>query len=301
MFLKFTIAIFSWLLISLNAVAFDPIKENINVIIPFPPGGGADLTFKVMQNYAAEKGIKMIPIYKPGAEGIIGMREISQSPNNGYYISITTIGVVAIQKIKEPNYANDVITGLNSSTMVFITSVDSKFNDLNDVENSIKNKNSIVFAEGSPTQKLSIKKFIEDIDKDNKTVLVSYNGTNAIIKDIVGNHVDIAFVPLSTVQGLVKAEKIKIIGITGEKFSSNFSRATSISKEYQSFQNFAGFLIVVPKNLNKESKIFWEEFFQEYLNNSRIKEETIKSFSESYEFGRIQIESLIDSMVQKLR
>jgi tripartite-type tricarboxylate transporter receptor subunit TctC len=185
--------------------------------------------------------------------------------------------------------------------MVFVSSIDSRFKNLKEIEKAIKNKDVILFAEGSPTQKLSIKKFIDDVSSDNKTVLVSYNGTNPIVKDIVGKHIDIAFLPLSTVQGLIDAGKIKVLGITGNKFSLNFPEATFISKEYPSFKNFAGFSINVSTNLDKKSKLFWEDFFRDYLKDSQVDQETAKMFSEPFEFGKSSIDILVESMIKQLQ
>jgi tripartite-type tricarboxylate transporter receptor subunit TctC len=301
MFLKKIVLSFISFLVSANAVAFDLTKEPITVIIPFPPGGGVDLAFKSIQQYAGTKNIKLNPLYKSGAEGLIGMRELSQSPADGSIISITTVGVIANQKIKEPLLDTDVITGISHSTMVFVTSADSKFNNLKEVENFIKEKNTVTFAEGSPTQRLTIKQLITAIDAEDKSIIVSYRGTNPIIKDIVGNHIDVALVPLTTVYGLVESKKLKVIGISGNTFLDKFADASIVSKEYPEVQFYFGFSVNIPVGATGVVLNAWGRFFLEYISNPEIQAEMKKNYSEPFSFGKDDIDALVESMITKLK
>ena len=301
MFIKKIALSFISLLVSVNAVAFDLTKEPITVIIPFPPGGGVDLSFKSIQQYAGTKNIKLNPLYKPGAEGLIGMRELSQSPADGTVISVTTVGVIANQKVKEPSLDTDIVTGVSHSTMVFVTSVDSKFNNLKDVEHFIKEKNTVTFAEGSPTQRLTIKQLITAIGAEDKSIIVSYRGTNPIIKDVAGNHIDVALVPLSTVNGLIESKKLKVIGVSGNTFLDKFTDASDVSKEYPEVRFYFGFSINIPVGVPDIVLNEWGRFFLEYLNDPEIQAEMKKNYSEPFPFGKGNIETLVESMIDKLK
>jgi len=37
------------------------------------------------ENWAAKENIKFVAVYRPGAEGLIGMNEIAAMPKDGYH------------------------------------------------------------------------------------------------------------------------------------------------------------------------------------------------------------------------
>ena len=72
------------------------IFAETKVIVPFGQGGGVELSLRHFEKYVNEnKNEKFIVMMKPGAEGLIGLQELSKSPKDGTFIGYTTIGSVA--------------------------------------------------------------------------------------------------------------------------------------------------------------------------------------------------------------
>ena len=69
--------------------------STVKVIVPFPPGGGVDATYRKIEKYAQQQGVNMIPEYHPGAEGVVGMNAAATQSKDGNVLIITTTEVAA--------------------------------------------------------------------------------------------------------------------------------------------------------------------------------------------------------------
>ena len=70
-------------------------SRPIKIIVPFPPGGGVDLTARLlMEPLSKELGQTIIIENKGGAGGVIGVEAMSHAPADGYNLSLTGAGTV---------------------------------------------------------------------------------------------------------------------------------------------------------------------------------------------------------------
>src|SRR5829696_5632509 len=66
----------------------------ITLIVPFPPGGGTDLSARLITPYIEKylgNGAKIVVINKGGAGGDIGAAEIAKSKPDGYTIGFMNV------------------------------------------------------------------------------------------------------------------------------------------------------------------------------------------------------------------
>ena len=70
-------------------------ERPIKMIVPFPPGGGVDLTARLMMEpLSKELGQTVIIENKGGAGGIIGVEAMSHAAPDGYTLSLTGAGTL---------------------------------------------------------------------------------------------------------------------------------------------------------------------------------------------------------------
>ncbi|MGJ9405526.1 Bug family tripartite tricarboxylate transporter substrate binding protein [Nesterenkonia aurantiaca] len=59
----------------------------VEMVIPYPPGGGSDVLFRLMAEYAEEHlGENIVPINVEGASATVGSRQVKDSTADGYTI-----------------------------------------------------------------------------------------------------------------------------------------------------------------------------------------------------------------------
>jgi tripartite-type tricarboxylate transporter receptor subunit TctC len=62
-------------------------NSQIRLIIPYSPGGGTDVIFRIFASYAEkELGTTIVPVNMPGANATIGAREVKNADPDGYTI-----------------------------------------------------------------------------------------------------------------------------------------------------------------------------------------------------------------------
>jgi tripartite-type tricarboxylate transporter receptor subunit TctC len=224
---------------------------TVKVIIPFPPAGGVDTTYRKIEKYAQQQGINMIPEYLPGAEGVVGMNAAATQPRDGNTLIITTTEVAASKdsSAKKFNSLNDFeyITGIRSSIFYLVTTD----NDRN------------IFGFNAPTQKEIILQYIEE-QKIKEYLLVPYKSTGQMIVDIINGTISKIIVPGVIINQQVESNKVKLIKkiiSTGE------------------------FIVIAPNGIPSESKKYWDNFFKGYLASEQARKDAetdltiLRSFS----------------------
>src|SRR5882724_11218377 len=92
------------LVLAAASLAAEPYPSRaIRLLVPFPPGGITDLSGRlVAEGMRAKLGQPVIVENKPGANGVLGLRELLKAEPDGYTLMVGNLGSLAI------NYAIDV-------------------------------------------------------------------------------------------------------------------------------------------------------------------------------------------------
>lgn len=278
---------------------FNPTKEPIKAVIPFAPGGGTDLVFRHFQKYSEQQGISVVPVYKPGADGLIGIQEVINT-NDSHTIAFATVAVHANYLQKNPDYKFEYVSMVRESVMVFVTQSSSKLNNLDDLENAIK-ENKVKFAYGAPAQKMIIEQLLTFVKPTETPILVPYKGAGPAIQDILGGHVDIAVVPMIVVKSQLESGKLKALAIVAKRPWQEISHIQSVNKKYKAWENNDGFLISLPKTASKETVEFWRQYVRKYVQDPSFVKEFHNDFTEPAEFGPDVANKMVESSLRKMK
>src|SRR5215203_1153947 len=92
-----------------TASAADPYPTRpIKLLIPFPPAGITDLSGRIVaEALRAKLGQPVVVENKPGANGVLGLRELLKADPDGYTLMVGNLGSLVI------NYAIDTKASLN--------------------------------------------------------------------------------------------------------------------------------------------------------------------------------------------
>src|SRR4029079_13283237 len=75
-------------------------NRPIKLVVPFPPGGGADLTARPLAHKMHESARQPIVIdNKPGANGSLGTDAVAKAAPDGYTILITDPGALSVNPV----------------------------------------------------------------------------------------------------------------------------------------------------------------------------------------------------------
>src|SRR4029077_11073487 len=93
---------------SVTAAADSYPSRPIKLLIPFPPAGITDLSGRIVADgLRAKLGQLLVIENKPGANGVIGLREMLKAEPDGYTLMVGNVGSVALNYALDPKVGFD--------------------------------------------------------------------------------------------------------------------------------------------------------------------------------------------------
>ena len=187
----------------------------VRIIVPFPPGGGADALARLMAPRLAEHWKEQVIVEnRPGASGHIGADLVAQSPPDG-----TTLLMSSTASLTEKNAAQFApITLVSASPYVVTASLKvaaASIGDLIAYARANPGKLSYASSGSGAASHLSAELFKSLAGVD--LLHVPYKGTGQALTDLLAGQVDLLFAPSQTVIQHVRAGKLKALATTGAR------------------------------------------------------------------------------------
>jgi tripartite-type tricarboxylate transporter receptor subunit TctC len=192
-------------------------SKTIKVIVPFPPGGGADTLIRLIAPVTGDLWKQSLIIEnRPGASGMIGAELVAQSPADGYTLLMGSTAAVT-----EKNIAQFSPIALVSASPYVVT-ISPALNI-----NSIRTL--IAYAKANPgkirygssgagsASHLAGELFASMAGVD--LLHIPYKGTGQALTDLLAGHIDLMFAPAQTVMPQIESGKLLALAQTGGKRS----------------------------------------------------------------------------------
>jgi tripartite-type tricarboxylate transporter receptor subunit TctC len=206
-----------------EAAAQDYPQRPIRVIVPFGPGGGADIIGRIIAQSLQEKlGQPVVIENRPGAAGTLGNEAVARADKDGYTLGIMTAGqIIAAVMNKSLRYdtltAFDPVSQVATAGLIIVTRPDFPANDVKDLIAAAKaNPGKLSFA--SPgfgaTQHLTGELFRQTAGID--ILHVPFRTSPEAIAALLGKQVDVLFDTISAVLGQVQSGQLKALAVTGK-------------------------------------------------------------------------------------
>ena len=194
-------------------------ERPIKIIVPYPPGGGVDLTARLlMELLARELGQTIVIENKGGAGGLIGVEAMSHAPPDGYTLCLTGVSSMSagphLRAGKLPfdpaNFAH--ITRLVRMPLILAVRNDLPAKTLPEFM-ALAKSTEIRWASGGigTSQHLAGEYFAQM--SGLKMVHVPYRGTGPALNDLAAGIVDAYFGDPATL-GVIKGGKARAMAVT---------------------------------------------------------------------------------------
>lgn len=287
------------LLFSSFVYSFDLTDKPITVVIPFPPGGGVDATVKNLAKYAEKHKIKLFPVYKPGADGLIGMNELAKLPKDGYHISVATSGNIATYQIKNNTSDLTPLIGIRNSMSAVVVNSNSNIKTFEEYENAIKNDPNFNFGFGAPGQRMLINQLIEMMKVANKPAMIPYKGGAQVVTDLLGGHITSAMVPFNIVASHIDSGALRLIAINASSVLPKYPSATLLQKKYPAWQDFDWYCLVLPPDTSPEIRKTWVNFMKQYLSDTTVLTEFAQEYAEPVKQDQKSVEATVKTFIAR--
>ncbi|MDB5806208.1 MAG: hypothetical protein JWN73_3530 [Betaproteobacteria bacterium] len=201
-------------------------NKVIKLIVPFPPGGPADIIARpVAEKLGIALGQPVVIENRGGASGTIGAAAVTSAPPDGYTLLLGTSNEVTMSPTLYKALPYDPNTAFAPITPV------ADFPNLLVVRPTLAAKNFTEFVALARSQRLSYAS--SGIGSTNHLTAelfrnlakveinhVPYKGGGQATTDLAGGHVDALFATMPSAVALVKGNKIRAIVSTGTRRSA---------------------------------------------------------------------------------
>lgn len=197
--------------------------KPVKLVMPFPAGGAGDILARIMaEGLSKEWQQPVIVENKPGASGMIGNEMVAKAAPDGYTLlmAITqTVQAPALLK-KIPYDITKDFTPLRrvaDALFLFVTT-DPEINSLQKYVELAK-KAPGKYSYGTYGAGTSAHIYAEMFNRMNgiKAVHIPYKGAAPLLQDMLGGHVTLSFVDMSTALPHVRSGKVQTYAVVSDK------------------------------------------------------------------------------------
>jgi tripartite-type tricarboxylate transporter receptor subunit TctC len=239
----------AFLFFAAAALAQEFPAKPVHIIVPFPPGGGADALARIMTPYLNRIwGEPVIVENKPGASGQIGAELVATAAADGY-----TLMMSSTASLTEKNVGRFApVTLVSASPYVIVVNPRVPARNIAELIAYAKgNPGKLTFGSSGPgaASHLSAELFKSLAGVD--LLHVPYKGTGQAVTDLLAGQIDLMFAPAQTVMQHVQAGKLKALAVTSAKRSATMPDLPAAAEALPGFEAIGWFGLLAPAGTPK--------------------------------------------------
>jgi tripartite-type tricarboxylate transporter receptor subunit TctC len=200
-------------------------SKPVTIVVPFTPGGSSDITARTVAAKLQESlGQSFVIDNKPGANGSLGGKFVAAAAPDGYTLFVGSIGVFAINPVlyKDLGYHPlkdyELLSVAVRTPNALVTRANFPAGNMQEfVEYVRKNPGKVSFASSGTGSSDHLTAALFWQKTGTSGIHVPYKGGSAAHLDIIAGNVDASFQNLGSITQHVKAGKMKLLAVTGDK------------------------------------------------------------------------------------
>lgn len=234
--------------------------KPVKLVIPYPPGGGTDITGRAMAQRLSEfLGQSVVIENKPGATGMIGAASVAKSAPDGYTVLFGAASEMAINAslfktmTYDPRSDFEPVTLVATFPLVFIAPATTNQSLKELIEAARAKPDSVSYGSiGSGSPQHLAAELLSSMAKA-RFLHIPYKGSGPLVQDAVGGHVDMAVSSVPPAVPLVRTGKLRALAVTSSARSQALPDVPTMAElgfaGYE-FNTWVG--VAVPKGSPKE-------------------------------------------------
>jgi tripartite-type tricarboxylate transporter receptor subunit TctC len=217
-------------------------KKNIVIVVPFGPGGSADLMARTFAQYL-EAALKQTVIVdnKPGADGMVGTEYVKNAAPDGHTLLLTTNTTMAANSVfykkipYEPFKDFDHIGLFGQAASVAIVPKDSPLNTIADLVAASKAApDKFFYGHYNSASRMTVEML--KTRTGAKLTPIPYKAVGTALQDFYGGQTQVLFIEYPPAKAQIAGGKIKALGVTGSTRFREWPQIPAINETYPGYE-----------------------------------------------------------------
>ena len=234
--------------------------KPVKLVIPYPPGGGTDITGRAMAQKLSEfLGQSVVIENKPGATGMIGAASVAKSAPDGYTVLFGAASEMAINAslfktmAYDPRSDFEPVTLVATFPLVFVAPATSTRSLKELIEAARAKPDSVSYGSiGSGSPQHLAAELLSSMARA-KFLHIPYKGSGPLVQDAVAGHVDMAVSSVPPAVPLVRAGKLRALAVTSAARSEALPDVPTMAELGFAGYEFSTWVgVAVPKGTPKD-------------------------------------------------
>ncbi len=198
-------------------------NKPLHFIVPYPPGGGSDITARIIAPKLSERlGQPVIVENRPGGGGIVGVNTIAKAAPDGYTIGQGPSGLLTLSVTLQPKLPYSPIRDFAPITMavnnllILVAHPSFSAKDVGELIAVAKAKpGQLSFGSSGTGTAMHLAGVLLTMMAGIDMVHIPYKGSSPSANDLMGGQIPLAIIDLASIRSFIKAGKIKPLGTMG--------------------------------------------------------------------------------------
>ena len=209
----------------------------IRIVVPFAPGGSADVFGRyVAQRLQESLGQSVVIDNRPGAGSVIGTDAVAKSAPDGYTLLLMS-NTHTVNESLIPNkpfvLLRDFVpvAPINASDLVLVAKADLPAKTLGDLLKAAKAKpGGMSYASSGPGTPYHMAGELLKAMAGVSFVHIPYKGSAGARTDLLGGQVELMFDAIPTMAEYIKAGKVKALATTGKQRAATLPNVPTMAE-----------------------------------------------------------------------
>lgn len=211
--------------------------KPIRLVVPYPAGGAADNTARILAQELGERLKQQIIVdNRPGASGTIGAAFVAKAPADGYTLLLDatsyTVNPTLYPKLTyNPDKELVPVSQIMQVPLLMVVPANSRFTSVADVVKAAAaqpGKLAYASAGNGGAQHLAAELFAQG--QKLQMTHVPYKGGAPALTDLIGGQLDLMFSATTASGSFVKGGKLKALAITSAKRQDAWAQVPTVAE-----------------------------------------------------------------------
>lgn len=233
------------------ALAQDYPTKTVNIVVPFPPSGGADILARLIAKHLSTAWGQPVTVEnKPGAAGTIGANAVGAAAPDGHTILVGASGALTtdnaaslapVSLLSAPPYLVAVSPSLPATTLQEMVSY------------AKANPTKVFYGSSGPGSASHLSGELFAGLTQTRLTHVPYKGMGQAVQDLIGGQINVMFGPPPVLLPHIKSGKIRALAVASRERSPLYPEIpTAAEAGVAGFDAGAWYGLLVPAATSRE-------------------------------------------------